>query len=484
MMNASDLVALSPLIVLSTAAMVVMLSIAIRRDHRLAALVAFLGLAAALASVRFAAEVSPRRVTGLLLIDGFALFYSGVLLLSTAAVLLLAFAYVKRQREHKEEFYCLMLLATSGALVLVSSCHLVSLFLGIEILSVSLYALIAYLRLRPLPLEAGMKYLVLAATSSAFLLFGMALLYADTGSMELSSLARLYMAAPGGALGIAGWAGTILMLTGIGFKLAVVPFHLWTPDVYQGAPLPVTAFVATVSKGSVFALLLRWFHGSDPIAGTPVSWAFVTMAIASMLIGNLLALQQENVKRLLAYSSIAHMGYLLVAFLAAGTMGIQAATYYLLAYLVTMLGAFGVMTVLSAGEEEDCELSDYRGLFWQRPVISAIFAATLLSLAGIPLTAGFLGKFYVVAAGASSALWLLIFVLIISSTIGVYYYLRVIVALFSMPADDARREELARLSVPPEASFSLMALVILLFVLGLYPTPLLDLIRNISASLG
>jgi NADH-quinone oxidoreductase subunit N len=255
--------------------------------------------------------------------------------------------------------------------------------------------------------------------------------------------------------------------------------------VYQGAPLPVTAFVATVSKASVFALLLRWFHGTGSMAGTPVSWALMTIAIASMLVGNLLALQQENVKRQLAYSSIAHMGYLLVAFLAAGSLGIQAATYYLLAYVVTILGAFGLMTVLSTGEEEHCELKDYRGLFWQHPVIAGLFSAMLLSLAGIPLTAGFLGKFYVIAAGASSALWLPVFVLIVSSTIGVYYYLRVIVAIFSAsPSEDSEREQTAPINVPTEASLSLAALVILLFVLGLYPTPFWALIRTISASLG
>jgi NADH-quinone oxidoreductase subunit N len=484
MMNSSDLIALSPLIVLSSTAVLVMVSIAIRRDHRLSAILAFLGLAAALASLRPAAAVSPRRVTGLLLVDDFALFYWGVLLLSTAVVLLLAFAYVKRLQEHKEEFYCLLLLGACGALVLVSSCHLVSLFLGIEILSVSLYALVCYLHLRSLPLEAGMKYLVVAATSSAFLLFGMALLYAEVGSMELSNLARLYIGAPGSALGAEGWAGTILMLTGIGFKLAAAPFHLWIPDVYQGAPLPVTAFVATVSKGSVFALVLRWFHGPASIAGTPIALAFVTMAIASMLIGNLLALRQENVKRLLAYSSIGHMGYLLVAFLASGSLGIQAATYYLIAYMVTMLGALGFMTVLSTGEDDHCDLKDYRGLFWQHPVVSGLFAATLLSLAGIPLTAGFLGKFYVIAASASGALWLPVFVLIVSSTIGVYYYLRVIVAIFSSPSEDSESENRLRSRVPPEATFSLAAVVILLFVFGLYPTPLWALIRRISEGLG
>ncbi|HCC55962.1 MAG TPA: NADH-quinone oxidoreductase subunit N [Solibacterales bacterium] len=483
-MTASDLVALSPLILLSATALVVMLSIAIRRHHGASATLALLGLAASFASLRWAASVTPRQVTGLLLIDGYTLFYWGVLLALAAAVVLLAYSYLEHQTGHQEEFYCLMLLATAGGLVLVASSHMASLFLGFEILSVSLYALIAYLHLQRLPLEAGVKYLVLAATSSAFLLFGMALLYSETGSMQLATLARFYMGAPNAALGAAGWAGTVLMLTGIGFKLAVVPFHLWTPDVYQGAPLPTTALVATISKGSVFALLLRWFHPAGSLAGTPVWWAFVIMAAASMLAGNLLALRQNNVKRLLAYSSIAHMGYLMVAFVAAGPLAVQAATYYLLAYVITILGAFGIMSVLCSGEEECCELEDYRGLFWQRPVLAAMFSAMLLSLAGIPLTAGFLGKFYVMAAGASSALWLLLFVLVASSTIGLYYYLRVLVVLFSSLPEDHVKVMLPRGRVPAGAGFSLAVLVILLFVFGLYPAPLWDLIRGISAGIG
>jgi NADH-quinone oxidoreductase subunit N len=483
-MNAADLVALSPLILLSGTALGVMLLIAVVRNHRAAAVGALLGLAASFASLRWAATVTPRQVTALLLIDGYALFYWGVLLALAAAIVLLAYSYLERQAGHKEEFYCLLLLATAGGLVLVSASHLTSLFLGFEILSVSLYALIAYLHLKRLPLEAGVKYLVLAATSSAFLLFGMALLYSETGSMQLGTLARLYMGPPSPPLGAAGWAGTVLMLTGIGFKLAVVPFHLWTPDVYQGAPLPTTALVATISKGSVFALLLRWFHPAGSLTGTPVWWAFVIMAAASMLAGNLLALRQDNVKRLLAYSSIAHMGYLMVAFVAAGPLATLAATYYLLAYVVTILGAFGVMSVLSSGDEECCDMEDYRGLFWQRPVLASVFAVMLLSLAGIPLTAGFLGKFYVMAAGASSALWVLLIILVVSSTIGLYYYLRVLVVLFSALPDDHVKVMLPRQGVPAGAGFSLAALVILLFVFGLYPTPLSDLIRSISTGLG
>jgi NADH-quinone oxidoreductase subunit N len=272
-------------------------------------------------------------------------------------------------------------------------------------------------------------------------------------------------------------AGIVLVLTGFGFKLAAVPFHLWTPDVYQGSPLPVTAFIASVSKGGVFAVLLRWFHSVASAPDSPAWWAFVTMAVASMLVGNLLALQQNNVKRLLAYSSIGNMGYLLLAFLSIGPFGVEAGTYYLIAYAVTIVGAFGALTVISEGPQERCELDDLRGLFWARPVLSAILAVMLLSLAGIPLTAGFLGKFYLVSAAASTPLWIPILVLVISSTIGMYYYLRVLVAIFTTGGGE---EYTNHGRVPAQALVSLSVLIALIFVLGVYPSPLWKLIQNIS----
>jgi NADH-quinone oxidoreductase subunit N len=476
-MTAADVIALSPLIVLTLAVVLLLLVIAIQRNHRAAAACTLAGLAASFVSLRFASTAAPRQVTALLVVDDYSLFYSGFLIVAAAAVVLLAFSYIENRNEHKEEFYLLILLATLGTVVLASSRHFVSLFLGIEILSVSLYALAGYLRAEPLRLEAGVKYLILAATSSAFLLFGMALLYSETGSMDLVALSRVLMeSAPGTQAGVE-LAGVALLATGIGFKLAAVPFHLWTPDVYEGAPLPVTAFIASVSKGGVFALLLRWFHSVSMHAGSPAWWAFATMAVASMLAGNLLALQQNNVKRLLAYSSIGHMGYLLVAFLAAGPFAVQAATYYLIAYATTIVAAFGVLTLLSANEEECCQLEHLKGLYWTRPVLAGAFAAILLSLAGIPLTAGFLGKFYVVSAAVSSALWIPIFVLVVSSTIGIYYYLRVLVALFSAAGEMSTPE---KFQTPRGAMFSLAALVILIFILGVYPAPLWNLIQGIS----
>ena len=268
----------------------------------------------------------------------------------------------------------------------------------------------------------------------------------------------------------------------IGFKLALVPFHMWTPDVYQGAPAPVTAFIATVSKGGMFALLLRYFNQSGANRFVPLLLVFSIIAIASMFAGNLLALFENNVKRILAYSSIAHMGYVLVALLAGGRMGASAVVFYLMAYFVMTLGAFAVVTVLSGQDRDADQLEDYRGLFWRRPALALVFTAMLLSLAGIPLTAGFLGKFYIVAAGAATGAWALILLLVIASTIGLFYYLRIVVALYQQPADGYQANQpLPRRK--PAATMALAALTVILVWLGVYPTLMLKVIQTAIGSL-
>jgi len=397
---------------------------------------------------------------------------------------LLAYDYLKRRKEHPEEFYILILLATTGAMVLVASRHFASFFLGLELLSLALYVLISYVRTESASIEAGIKYLILAASSSSVLLFGLALIYAGSGSMDLSQLSVVMTRTAGPTNTFPLLTGLILVLTGVGFKLAVVPFHLWTPDVYEGAPLPVTAFIATVSKGGMFALLLRWFHVHDVgLAGAP-GLVLSIIAIASMLTGNLLALTQNNIKRILAYSSIAHMGYLLVALLAGGALGAPAANYSLTAYMVTILGAFGLMTVLSGPRWEAASIDDYRVLFWRRPLVAGAFTTMLLSLAGIPLTAGFLGKFYVIAAGASQSRWVLLFTLVVSSTIGLFYYLRIIVAMYAQPGDARLGEDSRTPALPLAATLALAALTGLVFLLGVYPAPLWNAIIAVARHLG
>jgi NADH-quinone oxidoreductase subunit N len=476
-MNAADILALFPLLLIGASAIVVMLAIAFKRNHALASGLTLLGLAAAFISIWAAAPLAPRQVTSLLLVDRYALFYMGLIIASAAVVAMLCYQYFENHKDNREEVYLLLLLATLGCAILVASSHFVSFLLGLEILSVSLYAMVAYVKDRKLALEAGIKYLILASASAAFLIFGMALIYADVGTMEFLRIRELSTSGSEFTLAL---AGIVLTVTGIGFKLGVVPFHLWTPDVYQGAPAPVTAFVATTSKSAMVALLLRYFYVSGTLHYRPVFWVFAIIAIASMCAGNLLALEQTNVKRILAYSSIAHFGYILVAFLAGGTMAIGAVSFYLVAYTVTILAAFGIVTVLSASERDADDLEDYRGLFWRRPVIASVFTAALLSLAGIPATMGFLGKFYVLAAGAAAAAWPLIIVLVVTSVAGLFYYLRIVVALYSAATERAAPIPM----VSRGGVFILVALSILLIWFGVYPTPLLNLIRTTMAGLN
>jgi NADH-quinone oxidoreductase subunit N len=474
-MHTAHLVVALPLLLMSATTIIAMLAIAIQRNHVAIAAISLIGLGASLWSLLFAASAIPQQLTSLLIFDSYALLYMALLLCAAAFVILLSYNYLKQRHEHREEFYILILLATTGAMVLTASRHFISLFLGLEILSISLYALIAYIRSETISIEAGIKYLVLAASSSSVLLFGLALIYAETGSMDLSQFATALNHTATFPL----IAGLILVFTGVGFKLAVVPFHLWTPDVYEGAPIPVTAFIATVSKGGMFALILRWLHHDSGITGT-IGFALSIIAIASMLTGNLLALTQTNVKRILAYSSIAHMGYALVALLAGGTLSAPAATYYLAAYFATILGAFGVMTLLSTSHHEAALIEDYRGLFWRRPVLAAAFTAMLLSLAGIPLTAGFLGKFYVIAAGAQQSRWILLFTLVVSSTIGLFYYLRILAAMYAKTSDTTDSET----ALPLPATVAVAVLTGLIFLLGLYPAPLWNAIVSAAHNLG
>ncbi len=474
-MTENNLLLLLPLIVVAVSAIVVLLVIAFYRNHSLTFGLTLLGLLVAMLTLPLIAPLLPGLVTMLIVLDAFSLFYLGLIFIATFFVTLLSYGYLERFDGHREEFYLLLLLATLGAAVLVSSNHFASFFLGLELLSVSLYSLIAYLR-STANTEAGLKYLILAGVSSAFLLFGMALIYGELGTMEFSSLGLL---ANGSLLVLTGLAMTVI---GIGFKLAVVPFHLWTPDVYEGAPAPATAFIATVSKGAMLGLLLRFFNAVDGYSYGSLVLVFTLIAIASMLAGSLLALLQNNVKRILAYSSIAHLGYMLVAFLVGGAMAVTAVTYYLVAYFVTILSAFGVITVLSKPAEEADSLADYQSLFWRRPWLAGLFTAALLSLAGIPLTAGFIGKFYVIAAGVEAARWLLVFVLVLSSAISVFYYLRIVVAMYTPPAPGEQAAVLPSLSLA--GSGVLAVLTLLLIWLGVYPAPLIEAIRAMVASLS
>jgi len=474
----SHFVALLPLLIVGVTAIVVTLAISWRRKHDLTFVLTALGLNLALLSLIPALQVAPLQVTALMQVDRFALLYMGIILVATLACATLVHAYLGKTNTgegfpgNREEMYLLMLLSAAGGLVMVSASHLATLFIGLELLSVPIYGMVAYAFFNKRSLEAGIKYMVLSAAGSAFLLFGMALAYAESGSLEFAAL---------GAIAVTPilQIGFGMMLIGLAFKLSLVPFHLWTPDVYEGAPAPVSAFLATAAKVAVFAVLLRLYQVSPATSGGWLNELLTVIAIASILFGNLLALMQSNLKRLLGYSSIAHFGYLVIALIASGGLATEAIGVYLATYVLTTLGAFGVVTLMSTpfkGRDADA-LYEYRGLFWRRPYLTAVLAVMMLSLAGIPLTAGFIGKFYIIAAGVESQLWWLLGALVLGSAIGLYYYLRVMVTMFLVEPGIRRRD--APLNWGQHAGgIMLLLMALLVFVLGVYPQPLLELVQN------
>ncbi len=471
-MSARDLLAMLPLVLTAATAVALMLALCFGRSHRVALVVTLVGLAAAFGAVVPAWGLAPRDVTPLLHVDRFALFFTALVLGAGAVVALLCYGWLELHRGMREELYILLSVALTGAVVLAASSHFATLFLGIELLSVSFFAMAGYQRGSTRGIEAGIKYLVLAGVSSGFLVFGMALVYTQTGTMHFPAV----MGA-GAPLALAGFG---MMVVGIGYKLALVPFHQWAPDVYEGAPAPVAAFIATVAKGSVFALLLRYF--TPVIGGHGAARAmFALLAAFSMFGGNLLALLQNNVKRILAYSSIAHVGYVTVAFLALGRAAVPAAGFYFVAYFAATLAAFGVVSVLSGSVRDADSIDDYRGLAWRRPYLAGVLTAALLSLAGIPLTAGFIGKFYVLFAGVDSHLWALALVLVVTSVIGLFYYLRVVVAVFRTSEEAAGSAlEGAAASCPLTAGVALAAVTVLLVWFGVYPAPLIRLLQGLA----
>lgn len=462
MMTSADLIALLPLIALTVAAVVAMLAIAFRRNHSLVFALTALGIVAALLLVPVAETVAPREVTPLLRVDRYALAFTALAGFAGLVAAALSRDYFPARSDQPEELYLLILTALLGAGVLAAGQHFASFFLGLETLGVSLFALIAYPHREGKALEAGMKYLVLSGVASGFLAFGMALVYADTGTLEFARLA----VAPGSLVAI---VGMILIVAAVGFKLSLVPFHLWAADVYQGAPVPVTALLATVSKGAVFVLLLRYAVAGGLERAPVLVDVLGVLAAASMLGGNLLALRQDNVKRLLAYSAIAHSGYLLIVLAAGARIGgdfaAEALLFYLAAYFAATLAAFGVVAALSPPDREAEHLDDYAGLFHARPGLAAVFAVALLSLAGIPLTAGFVGKFYLFAAGGLGRQWALLGLLIVGSGLGLYYYVRVVIQM----ARDGGERPAGQAARSPLGAAVLGVLLVLLVGLGVYP---------------
>ena len=467
-MTQTDFLCLAPFLIIATAPVVIMLVISILRNYEVVYGFSILALLVALASILFIIPAIPHTIEPLIIIDIYSLFFLGIIIFSAFLVTLLSYDYIKQLDGVREEYYIILFTSTLGASLLAVANHFILFFLGIETLSISLYILIAFQKSKDSSIEAGLKYLVLASVSSAFLLFGMALIYTVSGTMKFAGIVSV--TGDSGHLSPLFITGFGMMMVGIGFKLALVPFHMWTPDVYQGAPAPVSAFIATVSKGAVMAILIRFFFNIRGFENHYFFTAISGIAILSMFIGNLLAIRQQNIKRLLAYSSIANMGYLIIILLTGSNKGIQASIFYIISYFITTIGAFGVITLLSTCKYEAEKIDDYKGLFWKRPWIAIVFTLSLLSLAGIPVTAGFIAKFYLIFEGMKAGLMVLVFSMIINSVIGLYYYLRVITTMFS-PATETRLPVLSM-----TGNVTLAIILISILILGIYPGWLIDLI--------
>ena len=438
------------------------------------------GLVAALASLWLVASGGGRGavMASALTADDFSLFFQVLILSIAALAILLSPSYLEANGMERGEYYALVLFSVVGMLGLVSSLELVSIFVALEIMSVALYGLAGMQRSRAASQESALKYFVTGAFSSAFFLYGVALLYGASGSTQLGRIAQQVALVSPGASELA-LLGTALLLVGFGFKIASVPFHMWAPDVYEGAPTPVTAFMAAGVKAAAFGALLRVFGGA--LLGLAGHWRplVAALAVATMIVGNLAALAQPNLKRMLAYSSIAHAGYLLTALVAAPALAGEAILFYLVAYAAVNLGGFGVIAALSRDGREPVGIDDLAGMAQRRPALAAALAVFLVSLTGIPVTAGFVGKFYLFSAAVAAGWVPLAIVGVVMSAVSAYYYLRVVVAMYMREPVG----EDAWAPVTPASGFALAFSAGVVLALGLWPAPLLALARIAAQSL-
>ena len=404
-------------------------------------------------------------------VDNFSFFFYLVFILGTGLTVLISLQYLKDYGKNLAEYYALLLFATVGMMLMAAGSHLIMIFLGLEVMSIAVYVLAGLFREDARSNEAALKYLILGAFASAFLLFGMAMLYgAAGGTLFLNDLPAKLAGGfkPLTLLAIA------LLIVGFGFKVASVPFHMWTPDVYEGAPTSVTAFMALGVKAAAFAAFARVFFLAFPALQPDWTMVLWVVAVATMTLGNIVAIAQTNIKRMLAYSSIAHAGYLLVAIIAANQLGVVSLMYYLLAYTLMNLGAFGVVILIGRQKDSYLSIYDYAGLGAQHPVLAASMALFMFALAGIPPTAGFVGKFYVFSAAVQAGyIWLAI-IGVMNSVVSVYYYLRITVLMYMKPAE----ADLGPVSFAPAVTATLALTALGIMLIGVFPGFIYNLAMN------
>ena len=430
--NVNFSVILPLLVLVGWACLLLLVDLFIKRKG-VTAFLAALGLALTLGLTLAQIGMNSVSFNDMAIVDGFSVFVDAVLLVSGLLGVALAYGYLKRMGLEHGEYYSLLLFSISGMMLMAQAGDLIIVFLALEMLSIPLYVLSAFARPRADSEEAGLKYFLLGAFSTGFVVYGIALVF---GAARTTALTQIVAAtASGQADRLLLTVGAGLILVGLGFKVAAVPFHMWTPDVYQGAPSAVTAFMAAGAKIAGFAALLRVFVMAFPSIAADVTPILAVIAALTMIVGNVVAIVQTNIKRLLAYSSIAHAGYILMAFVPYGqkdvvATSVAAGLFYLVAYAITNFGAWAVVIALEKTEGRGLELNDYAGLARRRPALAAAMAVFMLSLTGVPPTLGFVGKFYLFRAAVQGQFYLLAVIGVLTSLISAYYYLRVVVIMY------------------------------------------------------
>jgi NADH-quinone oxidoreductase subunit N len=465
-----------PEIVLSLFGMVIMVLDPLvddRGTQKLLGLIALIGSEAAIAATLYQSQFPGLGFWGMVKVDAFSTFFHVLVTAIAAVVILSSFEYMQVQQIRAGEYYGLILFGTVGMCLMSSAVELVLIFIALEISSISTYVLAGFRRRAAISSEASLKYFLLGSFATAFFLYGVALMFGATGSTSISVIAQALRSGP---VPVLAYVGIAFMFVGLGFKVAAAPFHIWTPDVYEGAPAPVVGFMSTAPKAAAFAVLLRVLFESNAPGRLWLVW--VTAAL-SMTLGNVGALVQQNVKRLLAYSSIAHAGYLLVAFAALPNNGIPAAMFYTASYAAMNVGAFAVVSHLAGPGERYVSLDDYAGLGRRSPVLAATLTIFLLSLIGIPMTGGFFAKFYVFSAALQANLVGLTIIGVLNSAVGAYYYLRIIVVMYMREA----REELPAIPVSPALGAAIGISIAATFYLGLLPGRVLEYASRSAAEL-
>ena len=445
-LTSADYSTIWPLIFLTVwACALLLIDLAIPKERKgITALLSAIGLAATLGFTLLQIGESYTAFEGMVVIDGFAVFVNVLLLVSGLLGIALAYGYVKRMGLERGEYYSLLLFSVTGMMLMAQAADLIVVFLALELLSIPLYVLAAFARPRAESEEAGLKYFLLGAFATGFVVYGTALVFGATGSTNLVAIVE--RAAPGSENVLLLSIGAALILVGFGFKVAAVPFHMWTPDVYQGAPSAVTAFMSSGAKIAGFAALLRVFATAFPSIAVDMTSILWVMAALTMVLGNLIAIAQTNIKRLLAYSSIAHAGYILMAFVPYGNADVRpdavaAGLFYLVAYAITNFGAWGVVIALEKSEGRGLEINDYAGLARKHPALAAAMTVFMLSLIGLPPTLGLVGKIYLFRAVIEGGFYGLAIIGVLTSLVSAFYYLRVVGIMYIRDGDPQTERE-------------------------------------------